>query len=49
MLGKLEADGDGGDKFLTTKNGAGFLSQMARFDRISPGERSAWEKKNLHV
>jgi hypothetical protein len=49
MLGRLPANGDGSDKFLTTKNGAGFLSQMSRFGRISPGERSVWEKKDVPV
>jgi len=49
MLGKVNGNGDGGDKFLTTANGVGFLSQMSRFGRISPGERSVWEKKNVEV
>ena len=49
MLGKLAPNGEGSDKFLTTKNGAGFLAQMSRFGRISPGERSVWEKKNVQV
>jgi predicted transcriptional regulator len=46
MLSKLEADENGGERFLTTTNGAGFLSQMSRFGSISPGESSVWEKKN---
>lgn len=49
MLSKLEAEGNNGEKFLTTSNGAGFLSQMSRFGSISPGERSVWERKNLHA
>ena len=49
MLGKLQANGVGGEKFLTTTSGAGFLAQMSRFGKISPGERSVWEKKNVQV
>jgi hypothetical protein len=49
MLSKQSQNGNGGDKFQTTANGAGFLSQMSRFGRISPGERSVWEKKNVQV
>jgi predicted transcriptional regulator len=49
MLSKESQNGNGGEKFQTTANGAGFLSQMSRFGRISPGERSVWEKKNVQV
>jgi predicted transcriptional regulator len=49
MLSKQGAAGNGGEKFLTTTHGAGFLSQMSRFGNISPGERSVWEKRNAHV
>jgi len=48
MLGKLEANGNGGEKYMTTTNGAGFLSQMSRHGSISPGESSVWERKNAH-
>jgi len=49
MLSKLEANGKGSEKFLTTSNGAGFLAQMSRFGSISPGESSVWERKNAHA
>ena len=49
MLSKLDGDQNGGDKFLTTTNGAGFLSQMSRFGTISKGESSVWERKNSHA
>jgi predicted transcriptional regulator len=49
MLSKLDADKNGNQKFLTTPNGAGFLSQMSRFGRISPGESSVWERKNVRA
>jgi predicted transcriptional regulator len=45
MLSKQEGGKNEGEKFLTTADGAGFLSQMSRFGRISPGERSVWESK----
>lgn len=49
MLSKLDDKGSKGEKFLTTSNGAGFLTQMSRFGSISPGESSVWESKNPHV
>ena len=50
MLAKQGAkNGNGGEKFLTTASGAGFLSQMSRFGNIPPGERSVWERKNVQV
>ncbi len=49
MLSKLEANEDGREKFMTTSNGTGFLSQMSRFGSISPGESSVWERKNAHA
>ncbi len=49
MLSKVDAEGKEGEKFLTTSNGAGFLTQMSRFGSISPGESSVWESKNAHV
>jgi predicted transcriptional regulator len=49
MLSKLEADGKSNEKFLTTSNGAGFLSQMSGFGSISPGESSVWERKSQHA
>lgn len=49
MLSKLDAEGKNGEKFMTTSNGAGFLSQMSHFGSISPGESSVWESKNPHV
>jgi len=50
MLARQEAKkGNGGEKFLTTANGTGFLSQMSRFGKIPPGERSVWERKNVQV
>jgi len=49
MLSKVDAEGKEGEKFMTTSNGAGFLTQMSRFGRISPGESSVWESKNQHA
>jgi predicted transcriptional regulator len=49
LLSKLEAKESGGEKFMTTSHGAGFLSQMSRFGTISPGESSVWEQKNAHA
>jgi predicted transcriptional regulator len=46
MLTKMSIEGNGAEKFLTTSNGAGFLSQMSRFGSISPGESSVWERKH---
>jgi len=46
MLTKVEGEGNRGEKFLTTSDGAGFLTQMSRFGRISPGESSVWERKD---
>jgi predicted transcriptional regulator len=45
MLSKLDASADGGEKFMTTKTGAAFISQMSRFGRISPGGSSVWERR----
>ena len=49
MLSKTSSGKDGGEKYLTTSHGAGFLNQMSGFGRISPGENSVWEKKAAHV
>jgi predicted transcriptional regulator len=49
MLSKLEPEDKGGEKFQTTTNGKGFLTQMSRFGRISPGERSVWEREAAQV
>jgi len=49
LLSKLEANEEGREKFMTTSNGTGFLSQMSRFGSISPGESSVWERKNGHA
>lgn len=46
MLSKMDRKADSGEKFLTTTNGAGFLTQMSRFGKISPGESSVWERKH---
>ena len=46
LLSKLDANEDGHEKFMTTSNGTGFLSQMSRFGSISPGESSVWERKD---
>ena len=46
MLSKVDREGNTSEKFLTTSNGAGFLSQTSRLGKISPGERSVWEKKD---
>lgn len=46
MLGKVDGNGSTGEKFMTTTNGAGFLSQMSSFGKISPGERSVWDKRD---
>lgn len=48
LLSKLETNEDGRDKFMTTSNGTGFLSQMSQFGSIAPGESSVWERKNAH-
>jgi len=49
MLSKLHGEGNISEKFLTTSNGVGFLSQMSRFGSISPGESSVWERKSPHT
>jgi predicted transcriptional regulator len=49
MLSKLDAVGNGHEKFLTTSNGAGFLSQMSRFGNISPGESSVWDRRTARA
>jgi predicted transcriptional regulator len=49
MLSKLAAKGEDGEKFLTTANGASFLSQMSRFGKISPGQNSVWERKYIQA
>jgi predicted transcriptional regulator len=46
MLSKLGGDEGRGEKFLTTSNGAGFLSQMSGHGTISPGERSVWDGRS---
>lgn len=48
LLSKFDAEGKGGERFMTTSNGTGFLSQMSRFGSISPGGSSVWEGKNAH-
>ena len=51
MLSRVKGggNGNGSEKYLTTTDGASFLSQMSRFGSISPGESSVWEKKNPSV
>jgi len=49
MLSKLEADANGNEKFMTTSNGSGFLSQMSGFGSIQPGESSVWDRKSAKV
>lgn len=49
MLSKLEEKEGNGEKFMTTKNGAGFLTQMSRFGSISAGESSVWEGRNAQA
>src|SRR5271169_3547719 len=49
MLTKFEADSNGSEKFMTSSNGAGFLSQMSRFGSISPGQSSVWESKSART
>jgi predicted transcriptional regulator len=49
MLSKLDGEGKGVAKFLTTPSGSGFITQMSAFGSISPGESSVWERKNPHV
>jgi predicted transcriptional regulator len=46
MLSRSADEVGGSEKFLTTTNGAGFLTQMFHFGRISPGESSVWERKH---
>jgi len=46
MLTKVDRKADRGEKFMTTANGAGFLSQMSRFGKISPGESSVWDARH---
>ena len=46
MLTKLEPENNTNEKFMTTSNGAGFLTQMSGFGQISPGESSVWEGKS---
>ena len=46
MLSKQDGEANNGDRYTTTSNGDGFLSQMSRHGKISPGERSVWESKN---
>ncbi len=49
MLSKQDGAEDEGEKFLTTTTGRGFLSQMSRFGKISPGEFSVWERKDIEA
>src|SRR5579863_6817396 len=46
MLSKVEGNGKGGARFLTTPSGSGFVMQMSAFGNISPGESSVWDRKN---
>jgi predicted transcriptional regulator len=49
MLTKVDRREGSGEKFMTTKNGAGFLTQMAGFGKISPGESSVWEGRHAQA
>ena len=49
MLSRVDGQGKGGDRFMTTPSGSGFISQMSAFGNISPGESSVWERKNPHA
>jgi predicted transcriptional regulator len=46
MLSRVNGKAKRGEKFITTTNGTGFLSQMSRFGSISPGQSSVWERKH---